>query len=58
MHAFISAKFTCEKIGTHLKYVLPFPAMDEAPTYVTGHLILPKIQYNRFPVTNEVFYCK
>ena len=45
--ALIKAKFTTEKIKTHLIYVLPFSAIDEAPVYVTGYLISSKIPVQR-----------
>ena len=38
MDTLISEKFTSKTIETHLKYVLPFSAMDEAPANVTDHL--------------------
>ena len=42
MNGLISAKFT---------YQLAFSAMDEAPAWVVGHLILPKKnKYERFLV--------
>ena len=49
----ISAKVTAKKIKTHLKYVLPFSAMDEAPAYVTGHLIWQKYTKDSRSTCNE-----
>ena len=46
----MSVKFTFKTLETRLKYVLPFSAMDEAPSYVTGHLISPKTQYKGLQV--------
>ena len=43
-------KFTSKTLETRLKYVLPFSAMDEAPSYVTGHLISLKTQYKGLQV--------
>ena len=38
-----------QKLENHLKYVLPFSAMDDSPTYGTGHPILPKNQVQKIP---------
>ena len=40
-----SAKFTSKMIETHLRCVLLFSVMIDAPAYLTGHLISPKTQY-------------
>ena len=42
MDTLISANFNSKMIETHLKYVLPFSAMDETLAYITGYLILTK----------------
>ena len=37
-----NTRIASKKIETYLKCMMPFPAMDEAPAYETGHLISPK----------------
>ena len=49
MHALISAKVTTNNIETQLKYVLSFTAMDETPTFITDHLLLPKNLVQKIP---------
>ena len=46
----ISVKFSYEMIGKKFKYVSQFPAMNEIPPSVTGHLNLPRNPLQRIPI--------